>query len=147
MVKKQNKSWAEAIPEIAHWFDDQEVFSVTEETTRKLLSSLDEREKKILKLYYGVGCPRKTFRSIGVNMGISANRACQIRNKARRTIYWRLRDSKRIVNTKLLMAAMKRIVVKLSQCSSDLFEQVIVELLTEQEFTPLEAAEFRKLFN
>jgi hypothetical protein len=147
MANKQNPTWIEVIAEIGIWFDGEEVFSITEEIVPKLLSSLNEREKKVLELYHGINCSRSTFKQIGAVMGVSGNRCAQIRNKADRKIRWQLHHGKRIVNTRVLVAVMERIVSKLSQCSSEIFNQAIQELLEEKKFTQGEAEEFRRIFS
>jgi len=48
----------------------------------RVLSTLPEREEKIIKMYFGIGCPEATLEEISGKMGITRERARQLKEKA-----------------------------------------------------------------
>ena len=51
----------------------------------EILGKLDQREAKVLKMYYGIGYPQKiTLREIGEDINLSYERVRQIKDKALR---------------------------------------------------------------
>lgn len=48
------------------------------------MASLSERERQVIKLFYGIGCPHLTMAEIGDEMGLKRERVRQIRKKAER---------------------------------------------------------------
>jgi RNA polymerase sigma factor (sigma-70 family) len=47
-----------------------------------LLRGLDERERSILCERFGLGCPERTLREVGVHLGVSAERVRQLEERA-----------------------------------------------------------------
>lgn len=59
-----------------------------EDGLMKYLPSLDERERKVLTLRYGLdGSEPKTFKEVGTEIGVTASRARDIASKAVRRLY------------------------------------------------------------
>ena len=52
----------------------------------RLLNSLHERERDIVKSFFGIGCQEKTLDEIGENMGLTRERVRQIKEKAIRRL-------------------------------------------------------------
>ena len=50
------------------------------------LKTLNERERKVLEAFYGIGQPEMTLDEIGRNMGLTRERVRQIRQKAIRQL-------------------------------------------------------------
>lgn len=50
------------------------------------LSTLDEREQQVIRAIYGIGQPVQTLADVGMQMGVSRERARQIRDKALRKL-------------------------------------------------------------
>lgn len=46
------------------------------------MECLNERERRVVTLFFGIGCDRMTFAEIGEEMGLKRERARQIRDKA-----------------------------------------------------------------
>lgn len=53
-----------------------------EEYVNKLLEMLDERERDIIKMHFGIECEEKTLREIGQSLGITRERVRQIETRA-----------------------------------------------------------------
>lgn len=51
-----------------------------------VLARLDERERKVVVMHFGIGCERMTFAEIGQELGLKRERVRQIRDKALRKI-------------------------------------------------------------
>lgn len=60
--------------------------SETEETLKKKISRLDDREQEVISKYYGIGSAAYTMAEIGEAMGLKRERVRQIRNKAIRKL-------------------------------------------------------------
>jgi len=59
--------------------------SLTREIER-VLSTLTERERDIIKLFFGIGCQEMTLEEIGENFGLTRERVRQIKEKAIRRL-------------------------------------------------------------
>ena len=57
-----------------------------------ILEKLDEREKQVISLLYGIGTERHTMAEAGVDMGLKRERVRQIRDKALRKMKKALRN-------------------------------------------------------
>lgn len=53
---------------------------------RALMACLDDRERRVVTLFYGLGVERRTFAEIGESMGLRRERVRQIRDKALRKL-------------------------------------------------------------
>ena len=79
---RSDMSWASAL-ESAHDLDAELEQSSMREKVRASLSVLDDREARTLRLYYGLdGEPPITLEQIGALLGVTRERARQIRNRA-----------------------------------------------------------------
>ena len=52
----------------------------------RALSSLSERERDILKMFFGIGCSERTLEEIGTEFGLTRERVRQIKEKALRKL-------------------------------------------------------------
>ena len=59
--------------------------SLSQEVDRAL-SSLSERERDILKMFFGIGCSERTLEEIGTEFGLTRERVRQIKEKALRKL-------------------------------------------------------------
>jgi RNA polymerase sigma factor (sigma-70 family) len=56
------------------------------EEVRDLADTLGDREQRVLREHYGLGCPSRTLREIGEDLGVSAERVRQIEERALATL-------------------------------------------------------------
>ena len=62
---------------------DERTYSASqEETVETVLNSLDERESRVVRAYYGIGQERLTMAEIGQDMGLRRERVRQVRDRA-----------------------------------------------------------------
>ena len=66
--------------------DSSLVIESLREEIAAALTTLNSREQRIIKSFYGIGCPEKTLDEIGVENGLSRERVRQIMEKAIRKL-------------------------------------------------------------
>ena len=69
--------------------DDEQLLGMMSAQTELevALTQLNERERKVVSLFYGIGCDKMTFAEIASVMGLKRERCRQIRNKALRKVH------------------------------------------------------------
>ena len=60
--------------------------SLNKEIDRALDSMLQEREREIIKMFFGIGCQEMTLEEIGDKFGLTRERVRQIKEKAIRKL-------------------------------------------------------------
>lgn len=58
----------------------------------KAMETLDERQRRVISCYYGIGRPSMTMAEIAVEMGVTRERVRQIRDKGKRKMKARMKD-------------------------------------------------------
>jgi RNA polymerase primary sigma factor len=69
-------------PDIEVYEDDEEAEEYNSETVGRLLSVLNDRERNVITMYYGIGGEEETLDEIGDSLGITKERVRQIKSCA-----------------------------------------------------------------
>ena len=64
--------------------DNETAVIAAREEIKRVVALLDDRERNVVRAFYGIGEPEQTFAEIGARYGFSRERARQIRKKALR---------------------------------------------------------------
>ena len=84
MSPGENGSLLDCLPDSLSPGPDEETFEkALTDSLEVMLSTLEEREARILRLYFGLGgCSPRSLEEIGSEMGITRERVRQIKEKA-----------------------------------------------------------------